>query len=327
MNSNERKPDNDFSISSKMERREKYGFYFDFIKNPFPVFEQQPKLSFLLGGLLAGFVFISFYFSPQFFSERFLPNDFVLVLSHFFSIESVLIFTTAAFFLPFIWFENKHRSQTEFIEERIPGFLRDLSNLIAGGLTLSEAFSEISETPAHSESKAADRIFNDEIRLIGLKMKSGLPFDFCLENFGRRYDSMLIQRAASVISAAEKSGGLMSFSIDAAAFDLQEAVHLKKERDSKQSVYAVVLMISFLLFIGIVLLLIRQFESLSLLSSQNTIGTVEIDELFYHLLLIQAVFSGLMVGKLKKGKTAAGLKYSFLMIFIVWISFFIGGVV
>ena len=342
MNSSKIKTDDDFSILSKMKRREKYGLFIDFIKNPFPFFEQKPMFSFLLGFWFAGFVFIAFYFSLQFLSEVFLPIGPSLIFSSFFSFETVLIFTAAAFFLPFIWFENKHRSQTEFIEERIPEFLRDLSNLVAGGLTLSEAFSELSEMPNPSERKIpnpADRIFNDEIRLIGLKMKSGLPFDFCLENFGKRYDSTLIQRAASVIAAAEKSGGLMSFSIEAAVFDLQETVHLKKERDSKQSIYAIVLMISFLLFIGIVLLLIRQFEALSFLSSQNSLGvpngitdgviggTLAIGEIFYHLLLIQAGFSGLMIGKLKKGKIAAGLKYSFLMIFIVWFSFIIGGVV
>ena len=314
--------DDDISIRLKMKNREKYGFYFDFLKNPSSVFEQQPKLSILLGILVSGFVFLFFYFSSQFFQNFSFFNDFVdSFIPYFFSAESVFIFTLSALFFPYIYFESKHRSKMEFVEEKIPGFLRDLSNLIAGGLTIQEAFSEI------SKNKETDSFFDDEIRLIGLKMKSGLPFDFCLENFGKRYDSTLIQRAASVISAAEKSGGLMYLSIDAAVFDLQEAVNLKKERDSKQSVYAIVLLISFFLFIGIVLLLIHQFKSLSLFTSQDLTSGVTVDaaKLLYHMLFIQSFFSGLMIGKFKKGKIAAGLKYSFFMIFSVWVSFFIGG--
>ena len=314
--------DDDISIRLKMKNREKYGFYFDFLKNPSDVFEQQPKLSILLGILISGFVFLFFHFSSPFFQNFSFFNGFVdSFILYFISAESVFIFTLSALFFPYIYFENKHRGKMEFVEEKIPGFLRDLSNLIAGGLTIQEAFSEI------SKNKETDSFFDDEIRLIGLKMKSGLPFDFCLENFGKRYDSTLIQRAASVISAGEKSGGLMYLSIDAAVFDLQEAVNLKKERDSKQSVYAIVLLISFFLFIGIVLLLIHQFKSLSLFTSQDLTSGVTVDaaKLLYHMLFIQAFFSGLMIGKFKKGKIAAGLKYSFFMIFSVWISFFIGG--
>jgi Flp pilus assembly protein TadC len=319
--------DDDISIRLKMGKREKYGFYFDFLKNPSDVFEQQPKLLILLGILISGFVFLFFHFSSQFVDDFFVVDSFVghsfidSFILYFISAESVFIFTLSALFFPYIYFESKHRSKMEFVEEKIPGFLRDLSNLIAGGLTIQEAFSEI------SKNKENDSFFDDEIRLIGLKMKSGLPFDFCLENFGKRYDSTLIQRAASVISAAEKSGGLMYLSIDAAVFDLQEAVNLKKERDAKQSVYAIVLLISFFLFIGIVLLLIHQFKSLSLFTSQDLTSGVTVDaaKLLYHMLFIQAFFSGLMIGKFKKGKIAAGLKYSFFMIFSVWISFFIGG--
>ncbi|MDL2260935.1 hypothetical protein LJC08_01640 [Methanimicrococcus sp. OttesenSCG-928-J09] len=345
--------DNDFSIEVKMKRREKYGFYSDFAADPFLYFGMNPKFSFIIGFILASIVLFFFFVIWENtylllsyrlsyllnYLPNFLQSAFQVSIPYFISIESVFLFTAFAFFLPFIYFEERYQKKIEIMEEQMPGFFRDISNLIAGGLTLPESLTELSirkndeikkpENGHKTKNKNRnDSFFLDEIQLIGLKMKSGQPFDSCLENFGKRYDSKLVQRAASVISAAEKSGGLMYLSIDAAAFDLQEAVNLKKERDSNQSVYGTVLFISFLLFIGIAVLLIHQFKSMSLLSSQSNpldfAGNAA--EMLYHMLFIQAFFSGLMIGKLRKGKTAAGLKYSFLMLFIVWISFLAGGV-
>jgi hypothetical protein len=159
-------------------------------------------------------------------------------------------------------------------------------------------------------------------------MKSGIPFEVCLGDLGKRYDSELIQRAASVLDAAEKSGGKMALSLNAAAFDLQEAVNLKKERSSKQNIYGTVLFLSFFLFIGIMILLIHQFGSMSVLTSQtiSQSSVFEIAVIIYHMLLIQSIFSGATIGKFTKGKAAAGLKYSFGMMFAVEISFWAAGV-
>ncbi|WP_316560094.1 hypothetical protein [Methanimicrococcus stummii] len=325
------KTDDELSILKKIKQREDYGFYFDFLKNPFYYFEQKPQFSFLFGifcafsALLIVIAFNQFEIEAGFYFK-----------SHFQSAETILLILGLAFFLPYIYFEEKHQKRIEAAEEKLPGFLHGLSNLIAGGLTLQEALTEISKdvnnhkNPAKNPNRGMKvSFFEDEIHLIGLKMRSGIAFDSCLEDFGKRYDSKLIERAASVISAAEKSGGLMHLSIDAAVFDIQENVNLKKERDSKQSVYGIVLLISFLLFIGIAVLLIRQFNSMNLLAAQpDSFATAaESSTLIYHMLLIQAFFAGLMIGKLQKGKAAAGLKYSFLMLIIVWIAFTAGGVI
>lgn len=317
--------DDDFSILKKMKRREDYGFLNDFLKKPFFYFEQKPLLAFIPGTV---FAVIILTFILILFKNPELTTG-LQITSVFQSVEAVLLLTAFAFFLPFIYFEEKHQKKIEASEEKLPAFLHGLSDLIAGGLTLQEALTEISKEsnqPHLKLKKKKESFFENEIKLIGLKMKSGIPFDTCLDSFGKRYDSKLIQRAASVISAAEKSGGLMYLSIDAAVFDIREAVNLKKERDSKQSVYGIVLFISFLLFIGIAVLLILQFESMNALTSQaNTLETADESAiLIYRMLLIQAFFSGLMIGKLKKGKTAAGLKYTFMMMFMVWISFTAG---
>ena len=205
----------------------------------------------------------------------------------------------------------------------MPPLLRDVSNLIAGGLTLQEALAEVSDSEKIKTKNGFSKAFFQNIHLIGLKMRSCIPFEDCLEQLGKQYQSKLIQRAASVIEAAEKSGGLMSLSIDAAAYDLTEIVHMKKERDSKQTVYGFVLFASFVLFIGIACLLIHQFQFMNSILSSAAFDFGGANQMIFHLILIQAFFSGLMIGKLRKGNSTFGLKYSFMLLFLTWAAFFI----
>ena len=328
--------DDDESILKKLDFHEKYGRLFDFFKNPFEHFERELALSFIFGAGAVLFVFIFYYliflgqeplfdfFAAEKLADIF-DSSFINSVSRYLkSAETIVLLLSFTFCLPFIYYSEKHQRKIDFAEEKIPSLLRDLSDLISGGLTLQESLIELS---SQEFSNASDS-FLPEIRIIGNKMKSGISFETCLEDLGRRYDSKLIQRAASVIDAAEKSGGKMGLSLNTAAFDLQEAVNMKKERQSNQNVYGIVLLISFLLFIGIMILLIRQFQHMSLSMSQSMMpeSILETAFIIYHMLFIQSFFAGLTIGKFASGKAVTGLKYSFGMMFAVWITFLTAGV-
>jgi flagellar protein FlaJ len=224
-----------------------------------------------------------------------------------------------------MYFEEMKQKRTEAAEENMPSLLRDVSNLIDGGLTLQEALADVSDSEKIKIKNSFSKAFFQNIHLIGLKMRSGILFETCLEQLGKQYQSKLIQRAASVIEASEKSGGLMSLSIEAAAYDLTEIEKKKKERDSKQAVYGFGLFASFILFIGVAVLLIHQFKFMnSILSNSSSFEILGFtNRMIFHLLLIQAFFSGIMIGKLRKGNSTFGLKYSFMLLFLTWIAFFI----
>ena len=339
--------DDEERISKKLSAHETYGNLSDFFKHPAAHFEKETSLSFVFGAILAVFVFILYYFlflrqvtlfdlMADFIFANFTFADFddlpffESAVLCFKSAETILLFLSFFFVLPFIYYSEKHQRKIDSAEEIIPSLLRDLVDLISGGLTLQEALVELTaiESSGFADKRKASDLFLREIHLIGLKMKSGISFETCLEDLGKRYDSKLIQRAASVIDAAEKSGGKMALSLEAAAFDLQEAVNMKKERRSKQGVYGTVLFLSFFLFIGIVILLIRQFRLMSDLTAQ-TISSTSVFEtaiIIYHMLLIQSIFAGATVGKFTTGKAISGLKYSFGLMFTVWAAFWAAGI-
>ena len=322
--------DTDTSVSKKIKRREKNAFWIHFLKNPYQCFLQKPIFSLLPGLLLSAFAILFFYVFHSNFSFHPILLTFLTSsgVEFIFSPESLILFSLFLFCLPFMYFEEMKQKRTEAAEENMPPLLRDVANLIAGGLTLQEALAEVSDPEKIKTKNGFSKAFFQNVHLIGLKMRSGIPFEDCLEQLGKQYQSKLIQRAASVIEAAEKSGGLMSLSIEAAVYDLTEIVHMKKERDSKQTIYGFVLFASFVLFIGIAILLIYQFQFMN--SVLSTPGSFEIlgltNRMFFHLLSIQALFSGLMIGKLRKGNSAFGMKYSFMLLFLTWAAFLITSV-
>lgn len=343
-----KKFDSDESVLKKILFQERYGAFFDFFRRPFFYFHKKPFLSFLIG-LPAAFLFL--FWTDSYFHRE--PESFLLLF----------LFIS---FLPFMYFEEIKQRKINFIEERMPSFLRELSEFCGSGLTLPESFekaadsvdSRFFEISNENQISNENRILNEnrnsnkkskrnlnkksnrhpnrnlnsappgdfltnEIRLMGLQMNAGVSFETCLEDFGNRYDSLLICRAASIIQVAEKSGGDISLTLDAAAFDFEESVFAKKERDSKQTVYAVVFSASFLLLVGVSVLLIFQFDALSGLSPTSVLNDSypQMNRIIFHLLFIQALFAGLMIGKLKKRNIFIGVKYSFLLMFFVWIAF------
>lgn len=313
--------DNDASIASKIRFRDRYGTVLSFCRDPFSFFNRCPPSSFLLGAFFAvsaGFLFR--IASAGVFSKSpflpFLPFP-----------ETALLFVSFFFFLPFLYFEEKKQKRIESAESDLPLFLGGLSDLLAGGLTLPEALTELTAEETESGLSECSAAFQKDLRLVGLKTASGIPFEICLDRLGQKYDSGLIRRAASVIEAAEKSGGRPELSVRAAAFDLTDTVTAKKEQNAKQSVHGTVLFVSFFLFIAVAVLLILQFKSMdSFLTSSVSSPLSNTARLLFHMLLIQAFFAGLTVGKLKTGNAAAGLKSSFGLMFAVWAAFTAGGV-
>ncbi|WNY24885.1 type II secretion system F family protein [Methanolapillus millepedarum] len=315
--------DTESSVLKKMKKRDKHGFWLDFFKNPSPFFENNPKYSPVIGLILVILLFsilaLVSFLEPVSVSA-FAPVSFSFETAAQY-LEILVTVFLAVLFLPLIYFEEKRRKKIDFVEERIPGFLRDLSALVENGLTVQEALRDLSNPP--------NNFFLKEIQLMGFKMRSGIPFEKCLDDFGKRYHSKLIRRAASVIDIAEKSGGQMSLSVSSAAFDLQEFVNAQKERASRQNTYGAILFLSFFIFLGVSILLIRQFNSMySAAESSSIFGSPEsvsdMSVLICRLLLIQAFFLGLTAGKFKTGVMVTGLKYTVLLMVVVCVSFAAG---
>ncbi|HJZ18567.1 MAG TPA: hypothetical protein VJ208_00490, partial [Candidatus Nanoarchaeia archaeon] len=154
-----------------------------------------------------------------------------------------------------------------------------------------------------------------------------------LQVFSRDINSKTISRAITLIGQAEKSGGEIGGILESVAEAVNTSDKLKKERKAVISTLVVQGYIIF--FVFIIIVLVMQFQIIPLLSGIQGVGVIsgqlgataqfesvqtEITNSFLYLILIQGLFSGLAIGKLAEGNLKSGIKHSFALMFLSFIT-------
>ncbi|MEZ5335041.1 MAG: type II secretion system F family protein [Methanolobus sp.] len=141
---------------------------------------------------------------------------------------------------PSIAFHKKYK-RTDTIEEYLPTFLRDISEMSRAGLTLPRAVN----TVAKGEYGALTK----EVQSMDAAMSWGVSFEDSLISFSKRVPTPIITRTVSLITQASKAGGKVSSVLEAAARDAREVKMLERERRGNMMVYVVISYMSFFVFL------------------------------------------------------------------------------
>jgi flagellar protein FlaJ len=149
----------------------------------------------------------------------------------------------------------------------------------------------------------------------------------------------MLTRSMALITNAMGASGDISPVLRIAANETEETRTLREERRQQMLTYLVVIYISFFVFLGIIAALTVSFipaiESASesaVFSDSATISTGvfsglgDVDTeayslLFFHVSLVQGVFSGLIAGQLGEGSVTDGLKHATLLVFVTYVVF------
>lgn len=164
------------------------------------------------------------------------------------------------------------------------------------------------------------------IQKLANQIALGIPVKSSLETFAKDVGSNAVIRAVSLISEAEKAGGEIEGILESVAESVSQVEKLKKERMA--AIYNLVVQGYIIFFVFIVIMLIMQFKILPLTSEISIAGGTELGDAFIsqkytteqvsspmlYLLIVQGLFTGLVIGKLAEGRIKAGIKHSFAMI-------------
>lgn len=208
---------------------------------------------------------------------------------------------------------NKYREKKE-IEEKFPDFLRDVTQNIKTGMTLTQAIK--------ATKKSYYGALTPYVKTIIVKIDWSIPFGRILQDFAKN-STPLIQKTVSTIIETYKGGGDITQILDSAAFTIKEINRIRKERSS--GIYSQMLTgyLMFFLFIGILIIfknyLLQELVGFMTEGFEGTdYGSLQIiySNAFQWLIVIEGFFSGLIVGKMAEGSMIAGLKHSFILLFI-----------
>jgi len=247
---------------------------------------------------------------------------FVFLVSSIFLIGSKFLFMSVGLglliaLLPFVFtliHENKISVEKE---EMFLEFARNLVESVKTGTPISKSIVNLKSKDYGALTPHINKLSN--------QISLGIPLNSALRSFSKDVENKTISRALTLIGQAERAGGDIGVILEAVAGAVNMSDKLKKER--KATISTLVVQGYIIFFIFIIIVLVMQFKIIPMISGIADVGAIsgditsvstgssinqsEMANAFLYMLLIQGLFSGLVIGKLAEGSTKAGIKHSF----------------
>jgi flagellar protein FlaJ len=273
----------------------------------------------------------------------------VVIVQDFAVVGNSVIIALFITVVPYFVYRYSRYAWLKSIERQFPNFIRDLADSKRSGMTL--------ETSIKMAARTNYAKLTPEIQTMSNKLSWGVPFLRVLDIFGEKVkDSIAITEVLNILKEVYKSGGNGVATLDSAAANMNMLREAEEERRNVTSQHVMVTYGIFFLFLGIVIVMIYIFvpmmSTVSLTGEDilagsyatftnpcaeygivfpcalfgatcimldtdvNSVGCYYIS-LFFFVLLIQGMFSGLIAGQLGENSAVAGAKHSMIMVSIV----------
>jgi len=227
---------------------------------------------------------------------------------------SLLIFIGPIGLYKYLEFKTKKEMQ-----ERLPDFLIEVGDALATGMTIFDAV-KVAEKGHYGK-------LTPEIK----KMKAQLSWNVSMKNvlfdFADRMKSAIVQRIIIVIDKGLMMGGNTPKIFKAAASEVGQVNQVELQRKTIMSIYALVMIICFFVFLGIIMILSGsvfqsffdiQQDQLAGANAQSVLNLNIIDRnllnyTLYSFVFIESIGAGMLAGFMMDGKLSSGIRYSLIL--------------
>jgi archaeal flagellar protein FlaJ len=238
----------------------------------------------------------------------------------------VIVICSVAAILPFIMGLNMNQGVQKEKDSKFLEFIRDLVEGVKSGTPINRGIVNLQDRDYGKLSSHVKKLSN--------QISIGIPLGDALKIFAKETRSPVISRAVTLISEAQRAGGNIDNILESVSSSVSQSEELKKEQ--KSSVSSLVSQGYIIFIIFIVIMLVLQYSILPIASdfSTNSANVLESDEKYSDeavesaddfsapllvLLIVQAFFAGLVIGKISEGKISSGIKHSFILLAITLI--------
>lgn len=240
-----------------------------------------------------------------------------------YSYEYVFIVALFVGILPYAVRSQYEKRTLQKYERAFAQFLFEMADAMRGGLDPAKAIIELASTDTGIMKKSLKRASG--------AIKIGRPFDEIIKIMARPFKSELIQRYASLIGESSRVGGETSQVIYRAAKDMDDFIKINSERKRELTMQTTTIYISFVVMLIIIYLLLVMFPrmegiDLSLLGSADlesakTATTSSVERLsetmirrrFFHVIIVNSIGTGIVIGEFIDGKVKYGLIHSLIL--------------
>ena len=210
------------------------------------------------------------------------------------------------------------------MQDRLPNFLIEVSDSLSTGATIFDSI------------KVASKSHYGRLSFEIKRMKSQLSWKIdvkeILSDFADRMKSAIIHRIVISLNKGLVMGGNTTKIFRAAAIEVSQVNRLENQRKAEMSVYTIVILMSFFIFLAIVIMMdLTIFKSFFDLQSQQSgrmggisINPIDLTELKYSLYtftFVQSIGAGIISGFMMDGKVSSGIRFSCILGIISFIIF------
>ncbi len=215
----------------------------------------------------------------------------------------------------------KELKRQKEIELKFLEFARALVSSVKSGFSIPQAIINVSNKDYGALNSYVEKLKN--------KIEWGIPVQEALLMFSEDTGNVVIKRSVSIVIEAEKSGGNIENVLDAIVDSVLDVKKLKEERRATAFSHIIQGYIVFFIFIIIMLVLQLKllprlgglsagFQGLGSIGAGGIIGggagQLNLDKIFFSLVVIQGFFAGIMIGKFSEGTLKNGLLHSLILI-------------
>ena len=276
-----------------IETKKKWFRLTDRIRHPFRTYISHYTYGIIIGSICAGLLAI-LLFTGSF--ETIFPKN---------AFEAGACLLVIGFMAPVSLAYEGRRWYVSNIEEHIPEFLRELSDMKEIGLTLPDAIQRI--------SSAKLGLLSSELSYVARDVGTGAYVNYAMVRMEERIGLISVKRAISLLVKASEITSNLNQIILIAITDFEHYLRMKRERSNTAIVYVMIIYLSF----GIYLYTAFQLNG-PFMSSFKTynIGfdiARNITDMF-RIGIILGLFSGIMAGQFSSNSILAGFKHSIVLL-------------
>lgn len=223
--------------------------------------------------------------------------------------------------IPLAYFHEGKRRRENTFGRRFPEVLNVLSSANYMGIAFVDALDMVARW-----SKGA---LADELQAVRNDIQWNHDVTTALTAFGNRLKVPHLTRTVKLIAEGGRASGDMSRILAIAAEDTRTRHRMERARRRAMSSYIAIVVIGFLVYLMVIVLVAASFLGPIAEASSNvpenvptgslpvSFSDIPVDTyraLFFHSVLVMALGSGLLAGKLADNSVLSGLKYSIVMV-------------
>jgi archaellum biogenesis protein FlaJ (TadC family) len=210
------------------------------------------------------------------------------------------------------------------MQQRLPDLLTELGDSLATGMNIFDAI-KIAE-------KANYGRLSPEIKKMKIQFSWNISVKNALFDFAMRMKSAIAQRVFILINKGLSMGGNSPKIFKAAAGEVDQVNQIENQRKTIMSIYALVILICFFVFLGIIIIINKTIFSsfLAIQTNQvtkigsvtfNRIDPMELKYALFSFVYVQSIGAGVIAGYMMDGKVSSGVRYSCLLVIVTFLVF------